>query len=279
MDKYDLLPRQLLHEGTLQEENFFCPGKLSAEEVLSTHTSDYYEKLLHQKLTAKEIRKIGFPMKPALVHRGHFIAFGTYQCALFAKEHGVAMNIAGGTHHAYPDHGEGFCVFNDIAIAANLMLSRKEAIRILIVDLDVHQGNGTAHIFQDEPRVFTFSMHGQKNYPLHKEQSDLDIPLPDGTTGVDYLPTLKRVLPELIETVEPDMLFYLAGVDVLRTDKLGRLALSLKECKERDRIVLGLAKEADIPVAVAMGGGYSEHIKDIVEAHANTYRMAQDIFF
>jgi acetoin utilization deacetylase AcuC-like enzyme len=189
------------------------------------------------------------------------------------------MNIAGGTHHAFPGHGEGFCVFNDIAIASNILLQKHEARRILIVDLDVHQGNGTANIFRSEPRVFTFSMHGGKNYPLRKEVSDLDLPLPDGTNGKAYLKVLMDNLPAVIERHQPDMMFYLSGVDVLATDKLGRLALTRDECKERDRYVLSTAQKENVPIAIAMGGGYSERVADIVEAHANTFRVAQEVFF
>jgi acetoin utilization deacetylase AcuC-like enzyme len=214
-----------------------------------------------------------------LIKRGKVIAQGTVDCAYFAKVDGVALNVAGGTHHAYADRGEGFCVFNDIAIASNLLLHRKDASQILVIDLDVHQGNGTAHIFKNEKRVFTFSMHGERNYPLRKEKSDLDIGLPDGTKDEFYLQQLKSVLPSLIEKIQPDMIFYLSGVDVLESDKLGRLSLSKKGCKERDRFVLNLCKESRIPVAVSMGGGYSHRIADIVDAHCNTFRLAQEIFF
>lgn len=279
MDKYELLPEQLIYEGTISEENFFYPQKLSDDEVLRTHTSEYFAKLINQTLSYKESRKIGFPMTSELVHRGLHIARGTYQCALYAKEYGVSMNIAGGTHHAYADHGEGFCVFNDIAIASHLLLDRKESEKILVVDLDVHQGNGTAHIFRNEPRVFTFSMHGGKNYPLRKEQSDLDIPLIDGAGDTEYLDKLKNTLPRLIKEQDPDMVFYLSGVDVLETDKLGRLSLTRDGCRDRDLFVFEVCQSENIPVAVAMGGGYSERIADIVEAHANTYRMAMQVYY
>ena len=279
MIKYELIPEQLLYEGTIKESNFFHPGPATEETILLTHEPHYWEKLKTQRLTAKEIRKIGFPMTEQLVIRGTHIANGTYQCALFAQERGISMNIAGGTHHSFTDHGEGFCVFNDIAIAANKLLINNLAKKILIVDLDVHQGNGTAQIFQNENRVFTFSMHGAKNYPTKKEQSDLDIGLPDKTEDAFYLKKLKETLPYLIDQVEPDFIFYLSGVDVLKTDKLGRLNLSLEGCKQRDRIVLETCKTNKIPVAVSMGGGYSEKLTHIVEAHANTYRLAQEIYF
>lgn len=279
MIKYELLPEQLLYENTLKDENFFRPAKLTHEELLLTHAPGYLYKLDNQLLERKEIIKIGFPMTPILVERGKYIAGGTYQAAKFAKEHGIGMNIAGGTHHSFADHGEGFCVFNDIAIAANLMLAKNEATKILIIDLDVHQGNGTAKIFENDPRVFTFSMHGRKNYPLKKEDSNLDIALEDGTEDSLYLSILSRVLSSLFDHVQPDFVFYLSGVDILHTDKLGRLSVSLKGCKERDRMVFNECKRHGVPVAVSMGGGYSHRIAEIIEAHANTFRLAQEIYF
>ncbi|PSR12068.1 MAG: histone deacetylase [Bacteroidetes bacterium] len=279
MVKYELLPEQLLYEGTVQEEQFFVPGQLAEEVLLWTHSPAYWNKLQNQGLTAKEERAIGFPMRPDLVERGRYIAQGTIECALLAQQHGVAMNIAGGTHHAFADRGEGFCVFNDFAIAANYLLRHQLARKILIVDLDVHQGNGTAHIFRNEPRVFTFSMHGARNYPTRKEQSDLDIGLPDKTGDEAYLKILGETLPRLLDDVQPDQVFYLAGVDVLATDRLGRLGLSVAGCKKRDQFVLESCKSANLPVAVSMGGGYSERIAHIIEAHANTYRVASEIFF
>jgi acetoin utilization deacetylase AcuC-like enzyme len=199
--------------------------------------------------------------------------------AEFALQYGIAMNIAGGTHHAYTNRGEGFCMLNDQAIAARYLQEQKLAEKILIIDLDVHQGNGTAEIFEGDDSVFTFSMHGEKNYPFKKEKSDLDIGLPNDTSDEIYLKTLKETLPHLIEKVKPDFVFYLSGVDVLATDKLGKLSLSIEACKERDRFVLQTLKEQQLPLECSMGGGYSQEIKYIVEAHANTYRLAQEIFF
>ncbi|MEQ9415309.1 MAG: histone deacetylase, partial [Cyclobacteriaceae bacterium] len=230
-------------------------------------------------LTPKEIRRTGFPLTAELVKREITIMNGTLKCALFALENGVAMNIAGGTHHAFTNKGEGFCLLNDIAIAANYLLNEKLATRILVVDLDVHQGNGTAQIFRNEPRVFTFSMHGASNYPMVKENSDLDIGLPDGTEDQFYLRTLKTNLENIFNQFQPDFIFYQSGVDVLATDKLGKLSLTRGGCKERDRIVLSEAKAAGISLVASMGGGYSPDFRDIIEAHANTYRVAQEIFF
>jgi len=279
MIKYELIPEQLIYEGTISESNLFHPDAATEETILLTHDKSYWEKLKVLDLTAKEIRKIGFPISELLIRRGTHISQGTIQCALFAQEHGIAMNVAGGTHHSFTDHGEGFCILNDIAMASNYLLHKKLSKKILVIDLDVHQGNGTAQIFKNEDRVFTFSMHGAKNYPTKKEQSDLDIGMPDKTNDHLYLSKLMETLPALIDQVQPDFIFYLSGVDVLESDKLGRLSLSMDGCKKRDQIVLNQCKKNAIPVAVSMGGGYSERVAHIVEAHANTFRLAQEIYF
>jgi len=279
MVKYDLIPEQLLYEGTIKEANIFSPGQLSEYDIFTIHDKSYWEKLKEGKLSKDEIRRTGFPYSKQLVVRERVILQGTIDCANYAKEYGVAMNVAGGTHHAFKDRGEGFCLLNDIAVSAQYLLDSNFSEQILVVDLDVHQGNGTANIFENEPCVYTFSMHGGKNYPLKKETSDLDIPLPDGIDDKSYLSLLKFHLPKLLDDLEPDFIFYQSGVDVLGTDKLGRLGLSMHGCKERDRFVLEICKKNNIPVAVSMGGGYSEKIADIVEAHANTFRMASEIYF
>ncbi len=279
MIKYELIPEQLVYEGTVHESQFFHPDLLTEEEILWTHDPEFWEKLKTLTLTPKEIRKIGFPLSEALITRGRHISKGTIQCALYAQKYGVAMNIAGGTHHSFTNRGEGFCILNDFAIAANYLLQHQLAKKILIVDLDVHQGNGTAQIFRNEKAVFTFSVHGAKNYPVRKEKSDLDIGLPDKTEDKFYLETVQNTLPRLLDQVQPDFIFYLAGVDILATDKLGRLAVSREGCRQRDQFVLNLCKKNNIPVAVSMGGGYSVKITDIVEAHANTFRVAQNIYF
>lgn len=279
MAKYELIPEQLLYEGTVSPGNFFHPDPLPEHVALRTHTKEYWDKLTGVTLSDKEIRAIGFPVNEKFVQRGRHIANGTLQCALFALEHGCAMNVAGGTHHAFADRGEGFCCFNDQAVAANYLLDKGLAHKILIVDLDVHQGNGTAALFRNEPRVFTFSMHGERNYPLRKERSDLDIGLPDGLTDEPYLQILRETLSRIAGEFEPDFLFYQSGVDILDSDQLGRLDISREGCRQRDRIVLSFCKKHRIPVAVSMGGGYSRRIADIVEAHANTFRTAQEVFF
>jgi acetoin utilization deacetylase AcuC-like enzyme len=279
MSKYELLPQQLLHEGTITNGNIFHPSPLEQKWILATHDSTYWNRLSSLSLSAQEIRRTGFPLSNDLVNREVVIANGTVHCALYALQYGVAMNIAGGTHHAFTNKGEGFCLLNDIAIAANYLLSEELAYRILVVDLDVHQGNGTAQIFKDDSRVFTFSMHGANNFPLLKERSDLDIGLPDHTNDDFYLSVLEVNLKNLMDRVQPDFIFYQSGVDILETDKLGRLGVTRAGCKQRDRIVLQTAKENKIPLVASMGGGYSPDFRDIIEAHANTFRLAQEIFF
>lgn len=278
MLKYQLIPEQLMHEGTYNSAHFFSPASCSKETVLRTHDTEYLNKLLNQTLSASEQRKIGFPQSPELTQRELIITQGTIDCALSAQKNGVALNVAGGTHHAFAERGEGFCLLNDMAVASNYLLDKNLAAKILIIDLDVHQGNGTAKLMENEPRVFTFSMHGAHNYPFHKEKSDLDIGLLDGTDGPTYLKLLTETLPKLINEFQPDFAFYLSGVDVLDTDKFGKLKLSIADCKQRDKIVFETLKKNQIPVAVALGGGYSPDIRTIVEAHCNTFRLAADIF-
>ena len=279
MVKYDLIPEQLLYEGTLSPDNLFTPGPLDEHEILTTHKPFYWDKLKHRLLSAKEERRTGFPLSENLVNREIIIMEGTLTAALQSLKSGIGMNIAGGTHHAFSDKGEGFCLLNDIAIAANHLLNNGICQKILIVDLDVHQGNGTAEIFRDHRNVFTFSMHGAKNYPLSKEQSDLDVALPDNTGDRTYLRLLESNLSLILDAFQPQFVFFQSGVDVLKTDKLGRLGLSREGCKTRDAMVLNACKRNNIPVTVSMGGGYSEKLSDIVEAHANTFRLAQEIYF
>ena len=278
MLKYDLIPAQLLYEGSIEEENLFSPNLCPNEIVLLTHTEEYLNKLFNQTLSASEQRRIGFPQSLELTKRELIITKGTIDCCYYALELGAAMNIAGGTHHAFADKGEGFCLLNDMAIAANYLLQKKLSKKILIIDLDVHQGNGTAKLMEQEEKVFTFSMHGEHNYPFHKEKSDLDIGLKDGTDGKTYLGILAETLPQLIKSVQPDFAFYLSGVDILSTDQFGKLNVSIEACKQRDELVFNLLKKNNIPVTVAMGGGYSKDVKIIVEAHCNTFRLASAIF-
>jgi acetoin utilization deacetylase AcuC-like enzyme len=279
MSKYEILPQQLLHEGTIGPENLFHPHPIEEKWILLTHENSYWTKLQWLELTPQEIRRTGFPLSKMVVDREVTIMQGTLACTHYALQHGISMNIAGGTHHAFTNKGEGYCLLNDIAIAANYLLYENLARQILIVDLDVHQGNGTAQVFKNEPRVFTFSMHGANNYPLIKESSDLDIGLADFTDDNFYLKTLDTNLKNLLDQVQPDFIFYQSGVDILATDKLGRLSISREGCKARDRIVLNCAHRNKIPLVASMGGGYSADFRDIIEAHANTYRLAQEIFF
>ena len=278
MLKYELLPQQLLYEGTAEKSDFFEPEIADLKYILAVHKKEYVNDLLNLTLDVKSARKIGFPLSAELVERELRIANGTIIGCEKSFQNGVSFNIAGGTHHAYSNRGEAFCMLNDQAIGAQYLLDKKLATKILIVDLDVHQGNGTAEIFSNNAQVFTFSMHGKTNYPFKKEISDLDIALDDNTYDDLYLSILNETLPKLIENQKPDFLFYLAGVDILATDKLGKLSCTIDGCKKRDEVVLSLCKKLQIPVQVSMGGGYTPEIKTIIEAHSNTYRIAKQIF-
>ena len=279
MIKYELIPEQLVRESTCSENNFFNPEKVDDDIVLFTHQKEYFERFKSLNLSKKEIREIGFPLSKELVDRELQIADGTIKGVHYSIEHGISMNIAGGTHHAFYDRGEAFCMLNDQAIAANYLIEKGLSKRILIIDLDVHQGNGTASLFRSNHNVFTLSFHGKKNYPFRKEKSDLDIEFDDKTNDEKYLKILKETIPKVMDEFNPDFIFYLSGVDVLENDKLGRLSLTINGCKERDRFILELCKKNSIPVQVSMGGGYSVVLKNIIEAHSNTFRLAQEIFF
>ena len=279
MEKYDLLPQQILYEGTCVKENFFEPEIPNNKHFFTVHEPDYFFDLLNITLNQKAARRIGFPLSEVLIEREMVIADGTMKASEFALQNGIAMNIAGGTHHAFTNKGEAFCMLNDQAIGAKYLQKKKLANKVLIVDLDVHQGNGTAEIFQNDDSVFTFSMHGKSNYPFQKEISDLDIALENDTTDEVYLSILKDTLPKLIQQEKPDFIYYLCGVDILETDKLGKLSMTIEGCKERDRFVLQTCYDLGIPVMCSMGGGYSKDVNIVVEAHANTFRLAQEIYF
>ena len=279
MLKYELIPEALRYEGIAGDGDFFSPDELEDEVILLTHTADYWLRMKNLRLTDREMRVVGFPLSAGLIERERRIARGTIDCARYALANkNIALNVAGGTHHAFADRGEGFCLLNDFAIATNYLLATAQVSRVLIVDLDVHQGNGTAALFKDEPRVITFSMHGQHNYPFRKEESDLDIGLADGMSGEQYLAILRKELPALLDQVMPDIVLYLAGVDVLATDKYGKLNLTIPDCYDRDYFVLGECRKRTLPVAVSMGGGYSPRVADIVSAHTGTYRAAISLF-
>ena len=279
MIKYELIPEQLIRENTCSSENFFSPNKIDDKIVLNTHQREYFERFTSLKLSKKEIREIGFPLSQELVERELQIAEGTIKGVKYSIKNGISMNIAGGTHHAFYDRGEAFCMLNDQAIATNYIIQEGLFKKILIIDLDVHQGNGTASLFNSNPNVYTLSFHGKKNYPFRKEKSDLDIEFDDNTNDDEYLKVLRETIPKVIDQFEPEFIFYLSGVDVLENDKLGRLSLTINGCKERDRFILEICKNNSIPVQVSMGGGYSMVLKNIIEAHSNTFRLAQEIFF
>ena len=276
--KYTSIPEQLLAEGTYSQENFFEPVLEDYDMIEAVHCSDYIHKLKNDLLTKTELRRIGFPFNKELLEREEMICAGTTKAALLSMEHGVGFNVAGGTHHAHRNFGEGYCIYNDIAVAARYLLDHNKAKQILVVDLDVHQGNGTASIFADESRVFTFSIHAGNNFPLRKEKSDLDIPLELNIGDDEYFKILKDNLPPLIEKLKPDFIFFQSGVDIILSDILGRLKVSIQGCKERDRFVFETAIKHGIPVTASMGGGYSENLDDIVEAHCNTYRIAKELY-
>ena len=273
MIKYELIPEQLIRENTCVDENFFSPGKIDSKIVLKTHQKEYFKRFTSLQLSKKEIREIGFPLSQELVDRELQIAQGTVSGVNYSLKNGISMNIAGGTHHAFYDRGEAFCMLNDQAIAANYIIQEGLFKKILIIDLDVHQGNGTASLFNSNPNVYTLSFHGKKNYPFRKEKSDLDIEFDDNTNDNEYLKVLKETIPKVIDQFEPEFIFYLSGVDVLQNDKLGRLSLTLNGCKERDKFILQTCKDNSIPLQVSMGGGYSIVLKNIIEAHSNTFRF------
>lgn len=278
MIKYSVLHQQLIHHGICTKQNFFQPTIADKTIILDTHKSTYYNKLLNLDLDQKEIRKTGFPLSAQLVEREMLIAGGTVMATEHALNDGISLNIAGGTHHAYTDRGEAFCLLNDQAIGARYLTKHKNIDKVLIIDLDVHQGNGTAKIFEDDERVFTFSMHGKNNYPFKKENSDLDIDLDDGTDDATYLNILEDVLPKLITQESPDFIYYLCGVDILASDKLGKLAMTIKGSYKRDLYVLSTCVNHKIPVMCSMGGGYSPDVKDVVNAHSNTFEIARDLY-
>ena len=279
MIKYELIPEQLIRENTCTSDNFFKPKKIDENIVLLTHEVEYFKRFTSLNLSKKEIREIGFPLSKELVDREMEIADGTIQGVHYSIKNGISMNIAGGTHHAFYNRGEAFCMLNDQAIGANYLLNEQLAKKIMIIDLDVHQGNGTASLFSSNPNVYTLSFHGKKNYPFRKEKSDLDIEFNDNTKDEEYLKVLEETIPREIDKFKPEFIFYLSGVDVLENDKLGRLSLSIEGCKKRDKYILEMCHKNSIPVQVSMGGGYSSLLKNIIEAHSNTFRLAQEIYF
>lgn len=275
--KFELVRDKLISEGTISADEIVEPEAASDEDVLLVHTKDYISRLKDGTLANKELRKLGLPWSKSLVRRSFLATSGTINAARHALTNAAASNLAGGTHHAFPDRGEGFCVLNDVAVAIRVLQRENLAKRFLIVDCDVHQGNGTAFIFKNEEEVFTFSMHGAKNYPLFKEISSLDLELADGTGDEEYLEILQETLPRIF-LHNPDIIFYLGGADPFENDKLGRLKISMKGLRRRDEIVLEYAREREVPVVTIMSGGYAADIKDTVEIHCNTIRTVKSVF-
>jgi acetoin utilization deacetylase AcuC-like enzyme len=275
--KFEMVRDKLLAEATIAADEVTQPEPADVNDLKLVHTEDYITRLVNGELRPKEIRRLGLPWSRSLVRRSFHAISGTIEAAKFAIENQVASNLAGGTHHAYPDRGEGFCVLNDVAVAVRVLERDKRAERFLIIDCDVHQGNGTAFIFRNSPEVFTFSMHGAKNYPLFKESSTLDIELADKTGDMEFLATLEQALSRIMSH-DPDLIFYLAGADPYERDKLGRLGLTIEGLRQRDEMVLGMARSRGVPVVTTMSGGYAEEIADTVEIHCNTIRAVKAVY-
>ena len=274
--KYELLRRAVVNDGIVAAEQVHEPARATRDDLLRVHTAEYVDRFTNGTLDAAEIRRLGFPWSPELVERSYRAVGGTCAAARAALEHGVAMNLAGGTHHAFPDHGEGFCVFNDVAVAVRNLQHEGRIGRAVVIDLDVHQGNGTHAIFAGDDSVFTFSMHGGRNYPFHKLPGDMDVELADGTGDDEYLALLADALPRALAAAQPDLAVYLAGADAHEGDRLGRLALSFDGLARRDAYVLERCREVGIPVAVTIAGGYGRDIADTVQAHLATVRIAAE---
>lgn len=274
IEKYALLREAVIARGLVPLECVHEPRRARVEDVQLVHTADYVERFTEGRLTRDEERRLGFPWSPALVERSFRAAGGTCEAAAHAIDHGIAMNLAGGTHHAFPSHGEGFCVFNDVAIAIRMLQRDRRIERAAVIDLDVHQGNGTHAVFAGDDHVFTFSMHGGRNYPFRKVAGDLDIELNDRTEDGEYLHLLAEALPRVLAAARPDLVIYLAGADPHERDRLGRLALTHDGLARRDAMVIEQCREVGIPVAVTIAGGYGDPISATVEAHVTTAEIA-----
>jgi acetoin utilization deacetylase AcuC-like enzyme len=274
MQKYAMLRRKVLELGLIGPVELLEVEAASSAQLHLAHEVDYVERVFTGKLTEKEVRRIGFPWSASLVERSRRSVGATIKACRAALEEGIAANLAGGTHHAYADHGEGYCVFNDVAVAARAMQAEWLAERVVIIDCDVHQGNGTAAIFAGDPSVFTFSIHGAKNFPFHKENSDLDIALPDNAGDVIFLEALAHGLEDSLASARADLGIYLAGADPFQGDRLGRLALTKEGLLERDRLVFTACRQTGLPLALTMSGGYAARVEDTVDIHYNTLRLA-----
>ena len=274
IEKYRLLRDRVSSEGLVPPGCLHEPERVTREALLRVHEEEYVDRLTSGALDDAAMRRIGFPWTPDLVERSLRAVGGTCEAVEHARREGVAINLAGGTHHAFPGHGEGFCVFNDVAVAIHQQLARGSIRRAAVVDLDVHQGNGTHHIFAGDDRVFTFSMHGGRNYPFRKVAGDLDIELDDGTGDDEYLECLARTLPLVLSRSSPELVVYLAGADAHEGDRLGRLALTFEGLARRDHLVLTACREVGIPVAITIAGGYGRDVATTVEVHCRTVRVA-----
>lgn len=276
ISKYTLLREAVIAEGVVRPEFVHDPARISRDDLLLVHSTDYVDRFTAGTLSADEQRRLGFPWSAALVERAYRAAGGTNEAAHGALQHGIAMNLAGGTHHAFPSHGEGFCVFNDVAIAIRTLQRDNKIERAAIVDLDVHQGNGTHAIFAADERVFTFSMHGSRNYPFQRNPGNLDVELPDGTDDDIFLEKLTTLLPRVLADASPDLVCYLAGADPHENDRLGRLKLTFSGLSRRDRLVIESCREVGIPMLITIAGGYGRDINDTVRIHVNTARIASE---
>ena len=268
--KYALLRKRIIDSQLFSPQDLCIPRAATDIEIRRVHDSDYLRRLLLGQLTAKEIRRIGLPWSPELVERARRSAGATVEACFAALKDGVAVHLGGGTHHAFKDQGQGYCIFNDSAIAIRALQAESRIERVLILDCDVHQGNGTAALLQKDSNVFTFSIHGKNNFPFRKEKSDLDIALDDGTDDRAYLEALENGVRTSLKKARADAVIYLAGADPFAEDRFGRLNLSKKGLAERDRLVLGNCWDAGLPVAVTMAGGYAPNIEDTVDIHFNT---------
>ncbi|MDF2232657.1 histone deacetylase [Albimonas sp. CAU 1670] len=274
MSKYYYLRQALEARGLMETGGWLAPAPLKALQVAGAHAIGYVERVISCTLTPEETRRIGLPSTPEVARRAQLSSAGTLLAARLALDRGLAVNAAGGSHHAGPDYGSGYCVFNDVAVAARTLADEGSAPRILVVDCDVHQGDGTAWIFAGDPRVFTFSIHAQKNFPARKAVSDLDVGLEDGLGDADYLARLAEALDEAVERAAPDLVFYNAGVDPWEGDRLGRLSLTLDGLRRRDRLVLETLRRRGLPVAAALGGGYSRDPHELAARHAILFEEA-----
>ena len=280
MTKYKLLRERIVSSDWGAKCELLVPPGATDEQLCLAHTPEFVQRVVEGSLSEKEIRRIGFPWSPELVERSRRSTGATIQAALTAVEsQGISANLAGGTHHAFADHGEGYCVFNDVAVAARVLQRSAGIERILVVDCDVHQGNGTAKIFEDDATMTTFSIHGKRNYPLKKTKSDLDIALDTGATDAEYLDALEPAVAELLATSRPQFVFYVAGADPFEHDTLGRMALTKEGLRRRDDIVLQRCRELRLPMAISMAGGYAESVEDIVDIHTSTIRTAMSLSF